>query len=343
MISIFFILHSSLFTLFCNFADNMKNLMSIIIALLLLAACGQSYEETKRISREQRREAWRKDSAALKIAVMPTLDCLPLFVAQKYELFDTAYGGVRLKFYNAQMDCDTAIQRGRVEGTVTDLVRAKRMERQGLKMRYVATTNAYWQLVTNRNARIHQLKQLDDKMVAMTRFSATDLMTDCCIDSVKLAAERVYKVQINDLDVRMQMLWNNEIDALWLTEPQATQARVMKNPVVLDTRDVDLQLGVLAFREVEMRRQARTKQLELFTQAYNQACDSINKYGVAYYRSILVDRYKVKGQLIDSIPHHIRFMQARGPRQKDINYVTQWLEKTDVRLSSKTEVGNGRK
>jgi NitT/TauT family transport system substrate-binding protein len=104
-----------------------------------------------------------------------------------------------------------------------------------------------------------------------------------------------------------------------------------------------LQLGVLAFREVEMRRQARTKQLELFTQAYNQACDSINKYGVAYYRSILVDRYKVKGQLIDSIPHHIRFMQARGPRQKDINYATQWLEKTDVRLSSKTEVGNGRK
>jgi NitT/TauT family transport system substrate-binding protein len=217
------------------------------------------------------------------------------------------------------------------------------MERQGLKMRYVATTNAYWQLVTNRNARIHQLKQLDDKMVAMTRFSATDLMTDCCIDSVKLAAERVYKVQINDLDVRMQMLWNNEIDALWLTEPQATQARVMKNPVVLDTRDVDLQLGVLAFRKVEMRRQARTKQLELFTQAYNQACDSINKYGVAYYRSILVDRYKVKEQLIDSIPHHIRFMQARGPRQKDINYATQWLEKTDVRLSSKTEVSNGRK
>ena len=149
----------------------MKKLIPIIIALVLLAACGQSYEETKRITREQRREAWRKDSAALKIAVMPTLDCLPLFVAQEYELFDTVNGGVRLKLYNAQMDCDTAMERGRVEGTVTDLVRAVRMQQRGTKLRYVTVTNAYWQLVTNRNARIHQLKQLDDKMGAMTRFS----------------------------------------------------------------------------------------------------------------------------------------------------------------------------
>ena len=223
------------YELFRTFAGNMKKLIPIIVALLLLAACGQSYEETKRITREQRREAMRKDSAALKVAVMPTLDCLPLYVAQYYQLFDTLNGGVRLKFYNAQMDCDTAILRGRVEGVVTDLVRAKRMEKQGLKMRYVAATNAYWQLVTNRNARIHQLKQLDDKMVAMTRFSATDLLTDCARDSVKLAPDQVFKVQINDLNVRVQMLQNNEIDALWLPEPQATQARLMKNPVILDS------------------------------------------------------------------------------------------------------------
>lgn len=318
----------------------MKKLIPVVIALLLLAACGQSYEETKRITREQRREAMRKDSAALKVAVMPTLDCLPLYVAQYYQLFDTLNGGVRLKFYNAQMDCDTAMLRGRVEGVVTDLVRAKRMEKQGLKMRYVAATNAYWQLVTNRNARIHQLKQLDDKMVAMTRFSATDLLTDRARDSVKLAPDQVFKVQINDLNVRVQMLQNNEIDALWLPEPQATQARLMKNPVILDSRSVKLQLGVLAFREQEMRRQARGKQLALFTQAYNQACDSISKYGIAYYRDVFIERYKVKSQLVDSIPQDIRYVHARGPRQQDVTYVEQWLQKIDT---LKTNVRNGNK
>lgn len=297
------------------------------VTVLLMVACGQSYEETKRITREQRREAFRRDSAALKIAVMPTLDCLPLFVAQQYELFDSVEGGVRLKFYMAQMDCDTAIQRGRVEGVVTDLVRAMRIDQQGVKMRYVAATNAYWQLVTNRNARIKQLKQLDDKMVAMTRYSATDLLTDCARDSVKLAAERFYKVQINDLNVRVQMLMNNEIDALWLPEPQATQARIMKHSLVLDSRNVSLNLGIMAFREKEMRRQARAKQLALLIKAYNQACDSINKNGIAHYKQIFIDRYQMKAALVDSLPQDIRFPHARGPRQQDVTFVEKWLER----------------
>ena len=319
-----------------TFAHDMRKIVLLFASILLLAGCGQSYKDSKELSRQQRLKLWREDSAALKIAVMPTLDCLPLYVAQQYELFDTINGGVRLKFYNAQMDCDTAIQRGRVEGAVTDLVRAMRIDKQGLKMRYVAATNAYWQLVTNRNARIKQLKQLDDKMVAMTRFSATDLLTDRARDSVKLLAERVYKVQINDLNVRMQMLQNNEIDALWLPEPQATQARVMKHTVVMDSRDVKLQLGVLAFREKEMRRQARAKQLALFIKAYNQACDTINKYGIAHYRDILTDRYKLKTALVDSIPQNIRFPHAHGPRQQDVTFVEQWLEKMkDEKLKMK--------
>jgi NitT/TauT family transport system substrate-binding protein len=299
--------------------------MIMVVGVLLLTACGLSYEETKRIARENRREAMRKDSAALKVGVMPTLDCLPLYVAEHYHLFDTAYGGVRLKHFKAQIDCDTALMRGRVEGTVSDLVRAKRMERQGVKIRYAAVTNAYWQLVTNRNARIRQLKQLDDKMVAMTRFSVTDMMTDRVIDSVKLDRDRVYKVQINDVDVRLLMLQNNEIDALWLTEPQATMARMMKHPVVMDTRDLRLQLGVLAFREQEMRRQARSKQFELFMKAYEQACDSINKHGLQRYRDLIVRKCGIKESLADSLPKNIKCVHAQGPRQQDVDLVDKWL------------------
>lgn len=304
----------------------MKQLIPLISVLLLMVACGQSYEETKRISRQQRLEAMRQDSAAFKIAVMPTLDCLPLYVAQHYQLFDTIQGGVRLKFYHAQMDCDTAIERGRVEGVVTDLVRAKRMESNGLKLRYVAATNAYWQLVSNRNARIRQLKQLDDKMVAMTRYSATDLLTDLVRDSVKLAPERVFKVQINDLNVRVQMLQNNEMDALWMPEPQATQARQMKHPVVFDSRHAKLQLGVIAFREKEIRREERAKQLSSFLKAYNQACDSINKNGVRYYRKLIVERYHVRKQVADELPKDLRFNHAVAPRQQDITAAEQWLQ-----------------
>ena len=299
----------------------------MIIGLLLLAACGQSYEETKRIAQENRREAMRKDSAALKVAVMPTLDCLPLYVAEYYHLFDTIRGGVRLKYFTAQMDCDTAMERGRVEGAVTDLVRAIRLQQRGLKLRYLTVTNVYWQLITNRNARIHQLKQLDDKMVAMTRFSFTDMMTDRVRDSVKLEEERVFKVQINDVFVRMQMLQNNEMDALWMTEPQASMARLMKHHVVYDSRTAKIQPGVIAFREKEMRHPERSKQLQLFAKAYNQACDSINKNGYKRYRDLIMRYCRVRKEVVDSLPDVKKnpYVYIQGPRQSDVAQIEKWL------------------
>ena len=305
----------------------MKNLIIIIVGLLLVVACGQSYEETKRIANENRREAMRKDSAALKVAVLPTLDCLPLYVAEYYQLFDTIRGGVRLKRFTAQMDCDTAMERGKVEGTVTDLVRAIRMQQRGLKLRYVTVTNAYWQLITNRNARIHQLKQLDDKMVAMTRFSYTDMLTDKVVDSVKLKEERVFKVQINDVHVRMQMLQNNEMDALWMTEPQASMARLMKHQVIYDSRTTKMQPGVLAFREKEMRHPERAKQLMSFVKAYNQACDSINKNGFKHYRGIIMRECNIRKEVVDSLPDVKKnpYVYVQGPRQEDVALIEKWL------------------
>ena len=198
----------------------MKQLLTIVLAALLLAACGETYEEKKRISRQQRLKMMREDSAALKVAVLPTLDCLPLIVAKEQGLFDSLGADVRLKRFMAQMDCDTALVRGRVEGSISDLVRTERIISRGTSLDYVTSTGAYWQLLTNRTARIRDLKQLDDKMVAMTRYSVTDMLVDWAVDSAKLKEERVFKIQVNDVGIRLRMLQNNEMDAVWLTAPR---------------------------------------------------------------------------------------------------------------------------
>ncbi len=298
----------------------------VAVAAVLLAACGQSYQETKRLTRQQRKEALRKDSAALKVAVLPTMDCLPLFVAQHHQLYDTIHGGVRLKYFNAQMDCDTAVERGRVEGFVTDLVRATRMKDNGTPLRYVAATNAYWQLVASRNARLKQLKQLEGKMVAMTRYSVTDWLCDFVADSAKIESERLFRVQVNDVNVRLQMIRNHEMDAFFMTEPQATAARTGRNNVLLDTRKLDVWMGVMAFREKEMRRPERHKQLELFMKAYDAACDSINKHGVKYYKPLIVKYCRTTEQVVDSLPE-LKYRHATGVREKDVTRAESWWKK----------------
>ena len=304
----------------------MKRLLYIFSAILLLAGCGQSYEEKRKLSHKKRMQLLREDSAALKVAVMPTLDCLPLFVAKEEHLFDSLGADVRLKMFTAQMDCDTAVVGGSVEGAVTDVVRAERMIKKGTPLRYVTSTNAYWQLFTNKMARIRDLSKLDDKMLAMTRYSATDLLADYAVDSAKLKSEQVFKIQVNDVNIRLRMLLNNEIDAVILTEPQATMARLARNPILLDSRKIPLQLGVIAFREKPLKNQKRQEQLEVFKRGYNMACDSLSRYGMGRYRDVVAKYCKIRPEQVDSLPQTVKFVRMSEPAAADIERAKKWLK-----------------
>ena len=293
------------------------NYKVLLFALfLLVVACGRSYEEQRRMSRAERYRLFREDSLALKIAVMPTLDCLPLYLMKDHQLYDTAQLDLRLKFFTAQMDCDTALLNRRVEGSISDLVRTERMKKRGLQLDYLTATNAYWQLYSNRKARLKHLNQLGDKMIAMTRFSATDYLTDLTLDTVKTRA-RVYRVQFNNVFIRLDMLLNNEIDALWLTEPQATKARILDNLMLRDSRDFRLSLGVLALRHAGVADKRRKMQLNAFVKAYNAACDSINQNGLQHYADLLRKYCKADDKTITALPK-LRFQHITAPKSSDI-------------------------
>ena len=304
----------------------MKKLLWIIATICLVTACGESYEETKRINRAQRLKALKEDSAALKVAVMPTLDCLPIFLAEDHGLFDTAVD-IRLKQFNAQMDIDTALMNHRVEVAVSDLVRVERLKKQGDSLRYLTSTNAYWQLVTNRVGRILELKNLDDKMLAMTRYSVTDLLGDLAVDSGKLKSERVFRIQINDVNVRLKMLENNEMDALFLTEPQAAVARMLKHKVLMDTRKLNMEMGAIVVQRKGMDGETRAKQLRAFTRGYNRACDSINHYGIANYVPLIAKYCHVKPEAVKEINQDLKFHRMALPREEDIERAKAWLSK----------------
>jgi len=287
-------------------------------------SCGQSYDEARRISREERARLRREDSLALKVGVLPTLDCLPMFVAKERALFDTA-ADIRLKLFKAQMDCDEALRKGRLEGSVTDIVRALRLRKRGADIDFTSSTNAYWQLISNRKARIKQLSQLKDKMVAMTRYSATALLADYAVDSVKVRQEEVFRIQINDVSLRLKMLLNNEMDAALLTEPQATAARLLKNPVLMDTRGKDMRFGLIVFANSALKEQRRKRQVDAFVKGYNAACDSLNRFGLRHYAPVIEKYCQADAKTIAALPR-LKFSRIEKPRQKDIDRASRWLK-----------------
>lgn len=290
--------------------------------LLLFFSCGQSYKEKQQTFRAQQAEMVRADSAALKIATVPTMDCLPIFLAIEDSAFVKAGINVRIKRCNAQLDEDTLVAGGHVEGFVTDLFRAERLQRHGTPLKYIAATNAYWLLIVNKKSRVHEIKQLSDKMIAMTRFSATDYLSNLAIDSAKPKSD-VYRIQINNVFTRLKMLLNNEMDAMLLPEPQATAAMINNNVVLMDSRKKNIFPGVIAFRANALKVKDRRRQLKIFMDVYNKMCDSLNQKGVKAFSAIITKYMGADEKTIAALPA-FRYQHTTLPRQRDINIARRW-------------------
>ena len=288
--------------------------LAYILLVTLLFACNSKGDAPK----TQDKKLTPADSTLL-IAVMPTLDCLPLYVAEASGLFENQHINVRLVKYNAQMDCDTALLRGRVHGAFTDLVRAEQMRKKGASLKELRATNLHWQLITNRNARIKDVRQLGDKMVGMTRFSGTDFLVTDLIDRYKPKNE-VFRIQVNNVFIRLKMLVGNEIDAAFLSEPQATVARLAKNNVLADTQKKDILLGVAVFTTNNKHQKMVNQSLPAFVKAYHMACDSLNTKGIQHYADLLKTHFKLNDAALNALPKVV-FNKFKPVREKDKNAI----------------------
>lgn len=297
----------------------------LILAVLILVSCGKSDKELQAERQAQKlaeREAYQK---AYKIAVMPTMDCLPAYLLKDSLLYDTAKVDIRLCRFNAQMDCDTAMIGGSVQAAFSDLVRTERLKhRNKVLMHYLTDTNLNWQLIADKDSKLKQLSDLSDKIVAMTRFSGTDLLTDMAVKKAK-PKYQVFRVQVNDVLVRLAMLQNHEIDAYWFAEPQITKALSADNNSLFNSEDAGVHLGVVAIMD-KVRRQDEEAALAA---AYDKAVEQINKNGVKYYSALIQKYMKVDESVVRALPD-IKYTKIGPPRKANLLMARNFLSSGKV-------------
>ncbi len=292
----------------------------LILAVLAFVGCGKSDKELQAERQAQKlaeRAAYQK---AYKIAVMPTMDCLPAYLLKDSLLYDTAKVDIRLCKFNAQMDCDTAMIGGSVQAAFSDLIRTERLKhRNKVLMHYLTDTNLNWQLIADKDSKLKQLSDLSDKIVAMTRYSGTDLLTDMAVKKAK-PKYQVFRVQINDVLVRLAMLQNHEIDAYWFAEPQATKALSANNNSLFNSEDAGVHLGVVAIMD-KVRRQDEEA---AFAEAYDKAVEQINKNGVKYYSALIQKYMKVDEAVVRALPD-IKYTKIGPPRKANLLMARNYL------------------
>ena len=263
----------------------------LAIAVIALCGCSQTNEANHRLTAKEKTEQHLKDSLALKVGVLQTIDCLPAFVAKDEGIFDSLGVDVKLVHFTSMLDYNSSLKENRLQGVFSDSKYIESINKtSNLSMQNVKTFDMRWQLVANRRSRLLHLNQFTDKIVAMSRYSVTDYLCDRLTDSVNLDKERVFRVQVNDVNTRLEMLLNNEIDAAWLPEPQATIAINNGNNVLMRSDSRGEKFAILAFTSASLNDKRIKQQIDTFEKAYDLASKKIEKGGKKYYAT-LVERY----------------------------------------------------
>ena len=273
----------------------------MVCALLLTSCGGSSYKEKVALRKEQTKVQQRLEQKALKIGITPTIDCLPVLVAQQEGYLVGMPDSFRIRLMPLAIEIDQALVQGKLNVGVSDVKRLERANAKQQQLLSLGKTNLYWLLVASKSSRIKEPRQLGDKLVGMTRFSALDYLTDRVLADHP-TKEAVYKIQVNDPMLRLEMLHNSAVDALWLPEPQITAARLAGYPVLADSRKYEQQLALFVTRAADLKQSTRSAQLQQFVEAYNRAADLLNKQGWSAYAPLMKEQFKITDAAFEKLP-----------------------------------------
>ena len=307
----------------------MKRTHSLILFLFvfIFSSCHHDKEE---VSLEQQGLA---DSLALHVGVLPVMDCLPIYYAQRMGLFQAEDVDVRVLTYNAQMDADTALLNHRVELAYTDLARALEMQGDSLPVRVVSGMNGKLSLLTTKKKRIRTLKHLNERMVALNRLSESDYWSDVIMREAGMEQSAIYRPQINDVKLRWIMLREQLVDGAILPEPYVSLAKRQGHNCIFTSNNSTTTWACMAIRKELKTDTMRQRQLKAFFRAYDKAVEALN--GDAYKADTLSNIWRIIYELPREVADSIalpRFPKATLPQPKDADVAMQWLIQRERRV-----------
>lgn len=301
----------------------MKKVFLLLVSALTLAGCNNRTEKA------DQQPVSPKDSLALRVALMPTVDCLPFYYAEEQGIYDSLQANIEIKNYMAQMDCDTAFCRKHVEVSYTDLVRASLLQSKDTALNVIMRTDGGHELITAFSKRIKSPKQLKEKMVAMARHSITDLLCDEIVNKANISPDELYKPQINDIALRAAMVENASIDAAFLPEPYATQARLRKNRSIYSTRKEKINMmGMMASWQA-LNDPQKAELIRKLIKGYDIAVERLKNKNNQDTACSLLKQFGIKQHTLDSL-RLPKYHKATAPDEEQVQKAVNWLKSKDL-------------
>lgn len=231
----------------------MKKITLLGIALLLsltllLGACTPKAPslgevpadlETGEIIIDEGEEA-PSSAQTIKIAVLPIVDALPLFVAEYEGLFEEYNLNVELIPVSSAPELSQMVAAGQADGMITDGLTVAFFNKDGIQMQIVryaqrpAENAPHFFILAAKDSGILSPDDLKGVEIGISEGTIIEYVTDRLLEKEGFTADEIQTIAVPKIPDRMALLSSGELKAAVLPDPLASLAISQGATVVLD-------------------------------------------------------------------------------------------------------------
>lgn len=278
--------------------------------------------------------------ATLKIAVLPILDSVPLYVAQAEGIFKKHDVQVELIPIASAPERDQLMQSGQIDGMLNEVVSTILFNRDESKVvilrfaRAATPEGAVFRILAAKESGITEVAGLRGVPIAISEGTIIEYTTDRILEKAGLRPNEIQKINVPKIPDRLSLLGAGELKAANLPDPMASLA--IQNGavnVIDDTFYPEVSNSVWSFKAATVKE--HPEEVRRFMAAVEEAVDVINAdkgrwsellTELKFVPPALVGKYVIPDYPKASVPDEAQvadaaaWLKAKGLIQKDPVY-----------------------
>jgi NitT/TauT family transport system substrate-binding protein len=244
----------------------MKRIVGLVlVALFVLTGCSSGKPKT----------------TTVRVAVLPVLDTLPMYVADREGLFEKH--GIEVEFVQvaSAAERDQIVQSSQADAMLNELVTTlfyNKEETRAVIVRFarVATSDyPLFRILAAKDSGIQSVEDLKGVEIGVAEGTVIEYTTDRLLENAGFAPEDIAKIAVPKIPDRLALLASGELKAANLPDPVASLAIQQGASVVIDdTTYPEISNSVISFRAEFLKDNPET--VKAFLAAYEDAVELIN-------------------------------------------------------------------
>ncbi len=293
-----------------------KLLMGLLIIMVGLSAIGCSSAHTEPAAER-----------TINIGVMPDVESVPFIIAQKNSYYEEEGVKVNIQHFSSAKDRDSALQSGKLDGVITDVLAVVFANEGGIELKIIARNDGNIELMAGKDSGISSLEELQGKDIGLSTNTIMEYSADKMLAKAGLNPGEVNKVAIPPLPTRLEMLQGGKVQAAILPEPLAGLAVKNGARVLSSTDEMGQKAGAIAFTGQVL--QDNPQEIQAVFRAYNKAVAYLNQEATSADLNFIIEEQGFPTEIKDSIQLP-EYQPAAPPDKIVFSDVVKWMQEKDL-------------